>query len=229
MFTIVNKRAVSAISTGLLLVMTAATPVAAQQMPGTGSDSTPNTTLAAQQSTNQSATEDPCAPTTEQTAGANSAPQDQGQKNAGQTNAQTPAANPNCPGTTRATAGPNLPGPVTVYPGTSQWYKFRYVFDEDVDDEPGNAVVKLKMSQAGCAAFDVTTSGRLNFPTDDDGNPVGPIGRGTPFNNGVTTDQSTLLWVGGGRFSETHYVIVRARGNTPCLYTLSITGSPVVF
>ena len=222
MFRIGNRRMLSAISSGLLLVMTAAAPVAAQQMPATGTDSPANTPSVTQQATNQAAATDPCAPLTTDTARAtNAAPE--------QTKEQTPVVNPNCPGTSRATAGPNLPGPVTVYPGTSQWYKFRYVFDDAVDDEPGNAVVKLKMSQPGCAAFDVTTSGRLNFPTDDNGDPVGPVGRGTPFNNGVTTDQSTLLWVGGGHFSETHYVIVRARGNTPCSYTLSITGSPVVF
>ena len=229
MFRILNKRMLSVISSGLLLVMTAAAPVAAQQAPATGADSPANNTSLTQQVTNQATSADPCAPLTVDTAHATNASQAQAQTSAAQAKEQTPIVNPDCPGTSRATAGPNLPGQVTVYPGTSQWYKFRYVFDEDVDDDPGNAVVKLQMSQPGCAAFDVTTSGRLNFPTDDDGDPVGPIGRGTPFNNGVTTDQSTLLWVGGGAFSETHYVIVRARGNTPCVYTLSITGSPVVF
>jgi hypothetical protein len=226
MFKQIYKHTTAGLAAGLLLVMTAAGPVAAQQMPDSGPDLKPT----AQQGTNPASAEDPCAPTPAGGAGANNnAGQDQGQNNAEQTTAQTPAPDPNCPGTTQATAGPNLPGQVTVYPGTSQWYKFRYVFDEEVDDEPGNAVVSLKMSQPGCAAFEVTTSGRLKFPTDDEGDPVGPIGRGTPFNNGVTTDQSTLLWVGGGQFSETHYVIVRARGKTPCAYTLSITGSPVVF
>jgi hypothetical protein len=133
------------------------------------------------------------------------------------------------PGTDRATAGPNFPGPVQLNPGETHWYKFRYVFDEDLDDEPGNAVVSLKMDQVGCATFEVTTSGRLNFPFDDEGEWVGPIGRGTPFSNGETTNPANLVWVGGGRFSETHFVIVKQRGNSPCSYTLSITGSPVVF
>jgi hypothetical protein len=226
MFRQLYKHSTVGLSAALLLVMTAAAPVAAQQAPASG----PNINPTARQGNAQATSADPCAPTTVVTDNANdNAVQDQGQDNAGQAADETAAATPSCPGTSQATAGPNFPGQVTVYPGTSQWYKFRYVFDEDVDDEPGNAVVSLKMSQAGCAAFDVTTSGRLKFPFDDDGDPLGPIGRGTPFDNGVTTDQSTLLWVGGGHFSETHYVIVRARGNTPCNYTLSITGSPVVF
>jgi hypothetical protein len=133
------------------------------------------------------------------------------------------------PGTNRQTAGRPLDTAVTIAPGETNWYRFRYVFDEERDSEPGNAVVMLKMSEPGCARFEVTTTGRLNFPFDDNGDWVGPIGRGTPFNNGSTTNPSTLVWVGGGRFSETHYVIVQQRGPNPCTYTLTITGSPVVF
>ena len=133
------------------------------------------------------------------------------------------------PGTNRETAGPPFANPITTDPGQTDWYRFRYVFDEERDSEPGNAVVTLKMSEPGCATFEVTTSGRLNFPFDDNGDWVGPIGRGTPFNDGDKTFPSTLVWVGGGRFSETHFVIVKQRGPNPCTYTLTITGSPVVF
>ncbi|RIK39589.1 MAG: hypothetical protein DCC55_17585 [Chloroflexi bacterium] len=133
------------------------------------------------------------------------------------------------PGTDRETAGPNFTQPVKLSPGDRHWYRFRYVFDEEVDSEPGNAVVSLKMDRVGCASFEVTTSGRLNFPFDDEGEWVGPVGRGTPFNTGDDTIPSHLIWVGSGRFSETHFVIVRHHGDSPCTYTLSITGSPVVF
>jgi uncharacterized membrane protein len=138
--------------------------------------------------------------------------------------AQTP-----CPGTNRETAGPNFAEPVQIAPGATHWYRFRYVFDEEIDDEPGQAVVSLKMNPVGCASFEVTTSGRLNFPFDESGDPVGPVGRGTPAPTIDGTNPGTLLWVGSGEFSETHFVIVRNRSSEPCTYTLSITGSPVVF
>jgi hypothetical protein len=133
------------------------------------------------------------------------------------------------PGVDRETAGPNFAEPVVLSSGEQHWYRFRYVFDEEIDSEPGNAVVSLEMDQAGCASFEVTTSGRLNFPFDDEGELAGPVGRGTPFNTGDDTIPSHLIWVGSGEFSETHFVIVRHHGDSPCSYTLSITGAPVVF
>lgn len=143
--------------------------------------------------------------------------------------ANTGAAQTPCPGTNRETAGPNFAEAVQIAPGATHWYRFRYVYDEDVDDEPGQAVVSLKMNPVGCASFDVTTSGRLNFPFNEEGDPIGPVGRGTPAPTLDGTTPSTLLWVGSGEFSETHFVIVRNRTSEPCTYTLSITGSPVVF
>jgi hypothetical protein len=133
------------------------------------------------------------------------------------------------PGIDRETAGPNFNEPVGLSGGERHWYRFRYVYDPEIDSEPGNAVVSLKMDRVGCASFEVTTSGRLNFPFDDEGEWVGPVGRGTPFNTGDGTIPSHLIWVGSGEFSESHFVIVRHHGDAPCNYTLSITGSPVVF
>jgi hypothetical protein len=153
-----------------------------------------------------------------------------GNTNQGQTqDASTGAAQTPCPGTNRETAGPNFAESVQLAPGTTHWYRFRYVYDEDIDDEPSQAVVSLKMNPVGCASFDVTTSGRLNFPFNEEGDPIGPVGRGTPAPILDGTTPGTLLWVGSGEFSETHFVIVRNRSNEPCTYTLSITGSPVVF
>jgi hypothetical protein len=133
------------------------------------------------------------------------------------------------PGVDRETAGPNFAGAVEIGPGERHWYRFRYVFDEEIDSEPGNAIVSLEMDRAGCASFEVTTSGRLNFPFDDEGEMLGPVGRGTAFNTGDDTIPSHLIWVGSAEFSESYFVIVRSHGDSPCSYTLSITGSPVVF
>lgn len=133
------------------------------------------------------------------------------------------------PGVDRETAGPNFAEAVGLSSGERHWYRFRYVFDEEIDSEPGNAVVSLEMDRAGCASFEVTTSGRLNFPLDDEGELLGPVGRGTAFNTGDDTIPSYLIWVGSSEFSATHFVIVRHHGDSPCSYTLSITGSPVVF
>jgi hypothetical protein len=137
------------------------------------------------------------------------------------------------PGTSRETAGPNFPGTVQLDPGQTHWYRFRYTFDENLDDEPQTAAVTLKMNPVGCATFDVTTSGRLNFPFDDAGDLIGPVGRGTPFSTGgddpQDTDPSQLDWVGSSPSSESYFVIVKQHGDSPCMYKLSITGSPVSF
>jgi hypothetical protein len=174
MFRLLNKRTASAICAGLLVLLAAVTPVAAQD--------------------------------------------------------QTAAA---APGTSRETAGPNFPEAVQLNPGETQWYKFRYTFDENLDNETQTAAVALKMDTIGCATFDVTTSGRLNFPFDADGDLVGPVGQGTPFSTGgddpQEIDPSQLDWVGSSPASETYFVIVKHHGDSPCMYKLSITGSPVSF
>ena len=174
MFRQFNKRTVAAICAGLLVVLAAVTPVAAQDQPAVAT-----------------------------------------------------------PGTSRETAGPNFPGTVQLNPGETHWYKFRYTFDENLDDEPQTADVTLKMNTIGCATFDVTTSGRLNFPVDGDGDLIGPVGRGMPFFTGgdepQDTDRSQLDWVGSSPSTETYFVIVKHHGDSPCTYKLSITGSPVSF
>jgi hypothetical protein len=138
-----------------------------------------------------------------------------------------------CPGTNRETAGPPFPAPVQLFPGTAHWYRFRYqAIPNDESDEDANVVVTMKLERPGCATFDVTTSGRLNFPFDSEGDPIGPVGQGTPFRTGdddADTDPSTLIWVGSSDFSETYFVIVRPRSNSQCTYTLKIDGAPVVY
>jgi hypothetical protein len=138
------------------------------------------------------------------------------------------------PATDWRNAGAPTGGWVTVTPGVRHWYKFKYTWDRD-DDDPDEAIVEMRMNPAGCAGFDVQTQGRLDFPFDDDGEFVGPIGRGTPFTKhlggeeGVFRDEARLIWVGSAAASETYYVIVIPRTQGECQYQLSITGPTVSF
>ena len=45
----------------------------------------------------------------------------------------------------------------------------------------------------------------------------------------IAATDANLVWVGSAEFSESYFVVVRNRTNTPCTYTLSITGAPVVY
>ncbi len=133
-----------------------------------------------------------------------------------------------CPGNEPETAGPPYAEAVESFPGVWHWYRFRYQANPN-RDEQANAVVMLKMERAGCVVFDVTTTGRLRTPFDEDGDPIGPVGQGTPFDDGNRRDERTLLWVGSSNFSESYFVVVRNRADTPCTYTLTIDGEPVVY
>lgn len=137
------------------------------------------------------------------------------------------------PATDWRSAGAPSDGWVMLTPGANQWYKFKYTWDSD--DEAFNAVVELRMNPVNCAAFDVQTQGRLDFPFDDDGEFVGPIGRGTPFTKNISgqdevfRDNARLIWVGSARASEVYYVIVKPRTEDACRYQLSISGPTVSF
>jgi hypothetical protein len=143
-----------------------------------------------------------------------------------------------CPGTGIRTAGPPQDVQLGIAPGSTHWYKFRYVYNEDLDDEPRNAIVRLNTNQPGCLAFDVQTRGRLEQPFDDEGDPLGPVGRGTPFTYEVdgedgdderVVDRTQLNWVGSSTATENYYVIVRNRSDQLCSYDLSITGRSALY
>jgi hypothetical protein len=131
-------------------------------------------------------------------------------------------------------AGAPTDGWVTLTPGVNQWYKFKYAWNPD-DGDAFNAVVELRMDPINCAVFDVQTQGRLDFPFDDDGEFVGPIGRGTPIAKHVSgedelvRDNTRLIWVGSAEASEGYYVIVKPRTEGACQYQISITGPTVGF
>lgn len=155
--------------------------------------------------------------------------------------ATAPVASP-APGADRNTAGAPLAGAVTLAPKAIQWYKFTYRYDiYDKDHDPTNAVVELKMDVPGCVAFEVQTRNRLDFPFDDDGNYIGPLGNGTPEvahnpnadnanDDGNIVYPARLIWVGSQRASEHFYVIVKNKTtDSTCHYTLSISGPDVSF
>ncbi|MFN8488555.1 MAG: hypothetical protein U0350_13225 [Caldilineaceae bacterium] len=47
--------------------------------------------------------------------------------------------------------------------------------------------------------------------------------------HGVVKNEQVLVWVGGGRATETFYVVVKNPSKATCSYTLSISGSTVSF
>lgn len=234
------KLTAASVCASLLLATFVVAPAAAQMQPGGNTGTTPSTNLSAPQGAAVETVQNPCA----------GALQGQSQSTT-QSNAQKPQASAStqgqpgvaatnasvtqfpCPGTEPETAGPPFAQPVQSFPGLWHWYRFRYVANnaEESDERP-NVVVSLKMERPGCVVFDVTTTGRLRFPFDAEGDSIGPVGRGTPFSTGGDDDQtnpSNLVWVGSAEFTESYFVVVRNRTNTPCTYTLSITGAPVVY
>ena len=143
-------------------------------------------------------------------------------------------------------AGP-LSGSVSIAAKTSQWYKFKYSFDENSDKEATNAIVQLKMENPGLS-FEVWTLGRLNAPLpdadDDDDNSHltrTPVGAGTPVtkfvddddddNNNPTQvqDATRLSWVGSAEATETYFIVVKNKKDTANSYTLSISGPDVSY
>ena len=146
------------------------------------------------------------------------------------------------PGINRATAGAPMQGWFTLGPQSEHWYKFDYHYDiNDKDHDPTNAMVVVKMDVPGCISFEVQTRNRMDFPFDDDGNLLGPIGNGTPEVNhnpnsadanadGNVVYPASLLWVGSQRASEHFYVIVKnKKADSTCRYTISISGPDVTF
>lgn len=47
--------------------------------------------------------------------------------------------------------------------------------------------------------------------------------------HGVVQNEQTLVWVGGGRATETFYVVVKNTSKATCSYTLSISGPTISF
>jgi len=168
-------------------------------------------------------------------------------------------------GTNADSAGAPLTDAVRSEPGTVQWYKFKYKFDNSkADNQPSAATVILKMNAAGCVSFAMETPGTLATPAGEKHNPIGigsPLTKKLPdfdpLNNaknianakdtnqngtiddaenpykqadhGAVQNEQVLIWVGGGRATETFYVVVKNQSKVACTYKLAISGPTISF
>jgi hypothetical protein len=142
-------------------------------------------------------------------------------------------------------AGP-VAGMIQIDPKSSNWFKFKYDYDNrDADHDPTQAVVRLKMATPGCVSFDVWTPARLREPqhngldADARNDRVTPVGSGTP--EFIRTDHHTgdlnrdvfnpltLTWAGSARSSDTYYIVVKNKTDAACNYSLAINGPDVSF
>lgn len=159
------------------------------------------------------------------------------------------------PATSINEAGAPLSGWVTVQPGATHWYQFKYNYDNSKKDNvPTQALVELMMQAPAKLTFEVWTPERLNAPLPDpakkhqDNAVRTPVGMGTPMflektshweNAGglnphhkdytVVTDGMHLIWAGSARTTDTYYVVVKNKGPAVGTYQLIISGPDVSF
>lgn len=152
------------------------------------------------------------------------------------------------------TAGGPVAGTVQIEAKGSNWFKFKYTYDNtkteernadgNHNSEPTQAFVNLKMAVANCVSFDVWTQDRLQTPQhngqdkDAKNDKITPVGRGTPYSKGSVqvdgkqqdvSDAQMLTWAGSAATSDTYYVVVKNRTDAACSYSLSISGQDVSF
>jgi hypothetical protein len=164
------------------------------------------------------------------------------------------ASTPAMPATGITNAGGPLPGWVTIEPGATQWYRFKYSYDNsDKDNEPFQAIVELEKAAPANVIFEVWTPGRLNAPLldpsidrDEQGAVREPVGMGTPMyvdtvwhNEGPAHHQHRhyvdvynpmcLTWAGAAKATDTYYIVVKNKGTETATYTLSVHGPSVSF
>lgn len=158
------------------------------------------------------------------------------------------------PGMNAATASAPISGWVQIAPHSTQWFKFKYTYDntkssDDNDNTPSQAVVKLTMQQPGSVSFEIWDAGRLQNPQYKESDihhrngMLVPLGVGSPMFEGKThhrdtngtvdivdvTNPDVLIWQGGQRASDTFYVVVKNNTDAPANYTLSVSGSTVSY
>lgn len=149
-------------------------------------------------------------------------------------------AQPAAPGTGRDSAGAPLANPIEIAGKSSQWYKFKFDYDNSDDtNEPSQAIVELRSATIACLKFEVWSKEDLDFPRLDDNDKPQPTGQGTPLiidretddegNETTTTAANLLQWAGGGKGSTTFYVIVKNRSDQSCSYQLNVSGPDVTF
>jgi hypothetical protein len=163
------------------------------------------------------------------------------------------AAEAAAPATGMAAAAGPLPGWVKVEPGATQWYRFKYSYDNSKNDNtPEQALVELRTAAPANVIFEVWTPGRLTAPLKDptethqEGTFREPVGMGTPvFLESVrhwegpaqyrhadytdVYDMTHLVWAGSAKATDTYYIVVKNKGVEPASYQLTITGPTVSF
>ena len=112
------------------------------------------------------------------------------------------------PGTDVNSAGAPIGGWVQIPAGATQWYKFKYHYDNSTvrdneghnsQNEPSQALVKLTMDTPGAVSFAVWTPGSLQNPVHNDRDTKNgkadhsndapqPVGYGTIVNLGTAKD-----------------------------------------
>ena len=146
-----------------------------------------------------------------------------------------------------AAAGP-LPGWVKVAPGATQWYRFKYSFDNSKkDNTPEQAIVEMQLAAPGKVTFEVWTPGRLTAPLKDptvkhqEGTFREPVGMGTPvfletvrhtegaalhrhYDYTDVYDMTHLVWAGSANATDTYYIVVKNKGTEEASYQLTISG-----
>jgi hypothetical protein len=158
------------------------------------------------------------------------------------------------PGMSASTASAPISGWLEIAPHSSQWFKFKYSYDDsgkthDSNSTPTDALVTLKMQDPNSVGFEVWTPGRLQNPqyaakdTDHSDPMFEPVGVGTPMFMGTThhhnangvrevvdvTNPNVLTWSGGERASDTFYVVVQNKTDTPASYMLAVSGPTVSY
>ncbi len=120
----------------------------------------------------------------------------QAQPTASTTQTQKAATQQAQPGSDFNTASAPLAGWVQIAPNGTQWYKFKYHYDNsDSSNTPTQALVKLQMETSNSISFSVWTAGGLTNPIHNDkdmknGKPdhsndkPQPVGYGTPMTEG---------------------------------------------
>ena len=158
------------------------------------------------------------------------------------------AAPSSTPATSVGQAAGPLSGTIQIAAHGSQWFKFKYAYDNsDDDNEPTQAIITLHSDTADAVGFEVWTLGRMRSPQRDDedrnNDKVTPVGMGTPVvietlhernDDGIMEaekilDPQTLVWAGSQQASDTFYVLVKNTSDAPVNYTISISGPDVSY
>jgi len=154
------------------------------------------------------------------------------------------------PATSFEQAGGPISGSIQIPAHSSQWFKFKYYYDNsETDNNPTEAQVMVKTATPEAIRFEVWTRDRMQSPqydaqdTDHEDGQVLPVGHGTPLTIGTTHEREsdgslheetivepqTLVWAGGQDATDTFYVLVKNTSDAPVNYTISISGPDVSY